>query len=141
MRALRFDITIINEIQEDFWVRADSVRLDQVFVNLLTNCIDFCGSGTTVTISPVTDRKKSKYAVVMVRDNGPGMTEEVLANVFNPFFTTKEAGKGIGMGLAICYKVMEELNGRIDIASEVGNGTTVRLEIPRDSETVSGGKQ
>jgi signal transduction histidine kinase len=47
----------------------------------------------------------------------------------------------MGMGLAICYKVMEELNGRIDIASEVGNGTTVRLEIPRYSETVSGGNE
>ena len=139
MRAMRSDITILNEIQEDFWVRADAVRLDQVFINLLTNCVDFCGSGTTVTISSVATEKKSKYAVVTVHDNGPGMTEEVLANVFNPFFITKEAGKGIGMGLAICYKVMEEFNGRIDIASEVGNGTTVRLEIPRDSETVSGG--
>ncbi|MGA2508461.1 MAG: HAMP domain-containing sensor histidine kinase [Chitinispirillaceae bacterium] len=141
IRALRFDITIINEIQEDLWVRADSVRLDQVFVNLLTNCIDFCGSGAIVTISPVADVNKTKYAVVTVRDNGPGMTAAVLANVFNPFFTTKEAGKGMGMGLAICYKVMEELNGRIDIASEVGNGTTVRLEIPRYSETVSGGNE
>lgn len=139
VRAMRSDITIVNEIREDSWVQADAGRLDQVFINLLTNSIDFCGSGSTVTIALAAGKIKSKYAVVTVRDNGPGMTAEVLASIFDPFFTTKEVGKGIGMGLAVCHKMMEELNGRIDIASEAGKGTTVRLEIPCDTETVNGG--
>ena len=133
IRAIRSEITILNEIQENFWVRADTNKLEQVFVNLLTNCIDFCSPGTTVTISKVLEKKASKYAVVTVRDNGPGMTAEALSKAFDPFFTTKEVGKGIGMGLAICHKIMEELDGRIDLVSEAGKGTTVRLEIPCDS--------
>jgi PAS domain S-box-containing protein len=137
MRAMRSDITILNEIREDFRVQADANKLEQVFINVLTNCIDFCGPGTTVAIAKAVEKRPSKHAVVTVRDNGPGMTAEVLAKAFDPFFTTKEVGKGIGMGLAISHRILEELNGRIDLASEAGKGTTVRIEIPYHPEVVS----
>ncbi|NLE01569.1 MAG: HAMP domain-containing histidine kinase, partial [Fibrobacter sp.] len=63
-------------------------------------------------------------------DNGPGIDADDLPNVFDPFFTTKEVGQGIGMGLAICYRLMEECNGSIDIVSQKGKGTSAILEIP-----------
>jgi signal transduction histidine kinase len=119
---------------------ADAHKLEQVFINVLTNCIDFCGPGSTVTIARDTSRRDGKYAVVTVRDNGAGMAPEVLAKAFDPFFTTKEVGKGIGMGLSICHKIMEEMNGRIDLVSEVKKGTTVFLEIPVEQYPVTKGE-
>jgi PAS domain S-box-containing protein len=132
MKAVRSEITILNDIQEDAWVLVDANKLEQVFINLLTNCIDFCPAGTTVHIAKLAEKKESRFIEIVVRDNGPGMQPDVLAKAFDPFFTTKEVGKGIGMGLAICYKIMDELNGRIDIASEPNKGTTILLEIPHD---------
>ena len=133
VRAIRSEITIVNELGKNSWVMADANRLEQVFVNLLANSIDFCGRGAAVTISETGGKKIPPHTVVTVRDNGPGMTPEVLARAFDPFFTTKEVGKGMGMGLSICHKIMEELNGRIDCKSEPGKGCTVRLEIPADA--------
>lgn len=130
MKATRSEITIINEIHDDIVILADSNKLEQVFINLLTNSIDFCKPGNSVTISRSRERKTSKFEKIVFNDNGPGMTPDVLAKAFDPFFTTKEVGKGIGMGLAVCYKIMDELNGRIDIASEVEKGTAVSVEVP-----------
>lgn len=130
MKASRSEITIVNEIHEDIVVLADSNKLEQVFINILTNSFDFCKPGSLVTISRSRERKTSKFVKIIFNDNGPGMLPDVLAKAFDPFFTTKEVGKGIGMGLAVCYKIMDELNGRIDIASEVEKGTVVAVEIP-----------
>jgi PAS domain S-box-containing protein len=134
IRALRKDITIVNEMQEYVWVKADANKLEQVFVNVLNNCIDFCGPGTAVTIARARERQAPGFARVTISDKGPGMTPDVLARALDPFFTTKEAGKGIGMGLALCDKIMEDLDGRISIASEAGKGTTVIIDIPYDKE-------
>jgi PAS domain S-box-containing protein len=134
MKAVRSEITIINDIMDDALVLVDTNKLEQVLINLLTNCIDFCPAGATVHITKVPEKKESRYSEVVIRDNGPGMQPDVLAKAFDPFFTTKEVGKGIGMGLAICYKLMDELNGRIDISSEPNKGTTVLLEIPHDRQ-------
>ena len=134
MKALRSEITILNDIKEDAWVLVDINKLEQVLINLLTNCIDFCPVGTTVHIAKFPEKKESRFVEIVIRDNGPGMQPDVLAKAFDPFFTTKEVGKGIGMGLAICYKLMDELNGHIDISSEPNKGTTVLLEIPYDRQ-------
>jgi PAS domain S-box-containing protein len=138
MKAVRSEITIFNDIRDDVMVRADMNRLEQVFISLLTNCIDFCPAGTTVHITRLSGKRFSRFVTIAVRDNGPGMAPDVLAKAFDPFFTTKEVGKGIGMGLALCYKTMEELNGRIDISGELNRGTNVILELPFYDDTVTG---
>ena len=141
VRAVRSEVSIVNDVREDILVQTDAGKLGQVFVNLLIGCIDFCGPGTTITISAAAGKKTSEasgtseYAEVIVRDNGPGMTAEALAEVYSLFFTARETGV---MGLAFCRRGMEELGGRIDCASEAGRGTTVRLEIPCDPGRPSG---
>ncbi|MBN1131002.1 MAG: response regulator [Chitinispirillaceae bacterium] len=130
MKAVRADIAILNDIADDVMVLADPNRLEQVFINLMTNCVDFCPPGSTVHIAMSPEKKELRHATVVVRDNGPGMTSDVLARAFDPFFTTKEVGKGIGMGLSICYKIMGELGGGIDLISEPRKGVTVVVEIP-----------
>lgn len=129
-RAARTRISIRNLVPPDVKVKADLNKLEQVFVNVLSNCFDFCAQDSAVEISPVNSREPLKYYTIKVSDDGPGIKSSDLAHVFDPFFTTKEVGNGTGMGLAICYKIMEECNGSIDIISEVGKGTTVVLEIP-----------
>ena len=65
-----------------------------------------------------------------VSDNGAGIPKAVLEKVFEPFFTTKEVGSGMGLGLSISYGIVKDYNGEIDIRSEDGKGTTVRLTFP-----------
>lgn len=126
-------ITVTNDIPEMVCVRADTNKLEQVFVNLLTNCFDFCQENAVVEISPVETRNPLKYYALQIKDNGPGIDSDMLQKVFDPFFTTKIVGQGTGMGLAICHKIIEESNGSIDIISEPGKGTAIILEIPLSS--------
>lgn len=137
-KLARHNITVKNTIASEVRVRADSSRLEQVFVNVFSNCIDFCGENSMIIISEGHSREPAKFHCVHVSDNGPGIAPEYLPVVFDPFFTTKEVGKGTGMGLAICHKIMEESNGNIDIVSERGKGTTVIIEIPSYQESATG---
>jgi signal transduction histidine kinase len=135
-KAARLNITINNSIPPNIKVRADLNKLEQVLINILSNCFDFCPANSLVEISSIFSREPSKFYAVEIADNGPGIKPKDLPHVFDPFFTTKEVGNGTGMGLAICYKLMEECGGNIDIISENGNGTTVVLEIPLSEKDV-----
>ncbi|MBN1306486.1 MAG: response regulator [Chitinispirillaceae bacterium] len=130
MRTKRASLNVVNSVDSAITIRGNANRLEQVFVNIIANCIDFCPGGSTVFIDNVPANEPGRNCRARIRDNGPGIGTDILPKVFDPFFTTKEVGKGTGMGLAICYKIMEECNGHIDISSERGEGTTVFLEIP-----------
>ncbi len=73
--------------------------------------------------------------MVEVADTGVGIPSEYLSQVFEPFFTTKEEGKGTGLGLAICRRIVQQHQGTLEIESEVGRGTTVRITLPARPDT------
>jgi two-component system, cell cycle sensor histidine kinase and response regulator CckA len=129
-RAVKAGLEVVNNIGPVVLVQGDSNKIEQVFINIITNSIDFCPPGSTVTIENDTMTEASRFCKIYCRDNGPGIASEILPKVYDPFFTTKEVGMGTGMGLAICYKILEENNGYIDIRAESGGGTTVILELP-----------
>lgn len=125
--AARKQVAIASSVPPLFLVRADLQKLQQAVVYILTNALDFCPSGSAVTITAETD---GRFVRLRVTDNGPGIPADVLPKVFDPFFTTKQVGQGTGLGLAMSHVIMEECSGAIDVTSEAGKGTTVILEIP-----------
>ena len=102
-------------------VMADFDQLQQVFTNLTLNAIQAMPSGGTLTLHSSTVDGEVK---VDVQDTGCGISKENLGKLFTPFFTTKEKGKGVGLGLAVAHGIIERHKGRIKVQSEVGKGTT-----------------
>jgi PAS domain S-box-containing protein len=108
-----------------------SGRLEQVFVNLLLNAgFAFSDSGSLGEIV-VTARVTDTTVIFEVTDNGPGMEPEVLQHIFEPFFSMKRAGGGTGLGLSICRGIVERTGGKLIARSEPGEGTTMRVVLPR----------
>jgi len=109
-------------------IEADDVVLEQVLLNLLVNSRDAMTQGGHVSIATSLQRER---VVVVVADDGCGMSEEVRAHAFEPFFTTKPEHCGTGLGLATVRSIVQSLDGEIDCVSEPGVGTTMRIDLPR----------
>jgi PAS domain S-box-containing protein len=112
-------------------LHADRQQLRQVFLNLLTNASDAMTQGGTLTLRVAAGRTEHGASAIVIEfvDTGAGIKPEDLLKVWEPFFTTKDEGKGTGLGLAICRRIVEEHKGTINIESEVGEGTTVRITL------------
>ncbi|EPC03590.1 hypothetical protein L861_18825 [Litchfieldella anticariensis FP35 = DSM 16096] len=102
-------------------------QLNQVVMNLLVNAAQAIPDYGTITIRTSSDGDQVAIAVI---DTGAGMAAETCAKVFDPFFTTKPVGKGTGLGLSVSYSIIERHNGRIDVQSEPGVGTTFTMRLP-----------
>jgi PAS domain S-box-containing protein len=126
-------VTVVQEFAPDTpTIHADRQKLRQVFLNLLTNASDAMSQGGTLTLRTASAAQGNGKPGVRIEfsDTGVGIPAEHLQKVFDPFFTTKEEGKGTGLGLAICRRVAQEHHGTIEMVSEAGKGTTVRLVLP-----------
>ena len=113
-------------------LHADNQQLRQVFLNLLTNASDAMPQGGTLTLRVAAGHTEHGASAIVIEfaDTGMGIKPEDLLKVWEPFFTTKDEGKGTGLGLAICRRIVEGHKGTINIESEVGQGTTVRITLP-----------
>jgi two-component system NtrC family sensor kinase len=108
-------------------VAGDQAQLQQVFLNLLTNAIDAIGDNGTIE---VVTTKTNDFISASIKDDGPGIAAELQKRVFDPFITTKQVGKGVGLGLWVSYNIMEKMGGSITVNSEEGIGATFTVEIP-----------
>ena len=108
-------------------ITTDSAQLQQVFLNILNNAFDAIGNDGAVTISTSLD---GKQLAVEFADSGPGLSEEVLKKVFEPVCTTKKAGSGTGIGLAISYSIIERLGGSIEVRNGKQGGCVFRVNLP-----------
>ncbi|MCF8055817.1 MAG: HAMP domain-containing histidine kinase [Desulfocapsa sp.] len=104
-----------------------SWKLEEVFINLLMNSIDACTAEDSIEIKTYTEENCVK---VMITDTGYGIVEEDLFKVFDPFYTTKEIGKGTGLGLAVSYNIIKQHGGEITLASSEHGGTVMTLSFP-----------
>jgi PAS domain S-box-containing protein len=126
-------INVVREFADELpTINADYQQLRQVFLNLLTNASDAMTEGGTLTLRVVTSQPELNACAIAIEfaDTGIGIKPDDLLKVWEPFFTTKDESKGTGLGLAICRRIVEEHKGTIDIKSEVGQGTTVRITLP-----------
>lgn len=110
-------------------VYADADQLQQVFLNLLLNARDAMPEGGDLRVRTSYDAQTGEVAVE-VADTGTGIAPEHRAHIFDPFFTTKPAGKGTGLGLAVCYGIVTAHDGRIEVRQPNGSGTSVRVTLP-----------
>ena len=103
-------------------------KLNQVILNILNNSIQAIDDKGEIFIKTVSGGIGAK---IFVKDSGKGMTPEVKKHIFDPFYTTKDVGKGIGLGLSISYGIIEQHNGKIDVISEPGKGTEFIISLPK----------
>ncbi len=109
------------------WVRIDRGQLEQVIMNLVVNARDAMPRGGRCRIEVSCE---DRAVVLRVEDEGCGMDAETMAHLFEPFFTTKERGKGTGLGLSTSYAIVQEYQGRIEVTSAIGKGTTFTITFP-----------
>lgn len=129
-------------------VTADELQIEQVIMNLVLNARDAMSTGGQLTIRTANvsfdeaqvrdhpDLVPGHYVVLEVADSGDGIDAETKAHLFEPFYTTKEQGKGTGMGLASVYGIIQQSGGVIDVVSEIGHGSTFTVYLPSAGDAV-----
>src|SRR3954447_16944817 len=114
-------------------VDCDGAQIEQVLLALLMNAIDAMPQGGNLWITS-TSCLDPKAIRIVVRDDGAGIPAEILPRIFEPFLTTKETGRGVGLGLAISSSILERHNGTIEVQSELGKGTVFTVTLPWEAE-------
>jgi two-component system, NtrC family, sensor kinase len=115
-------------------VYCDAAQIEQVLLALVTNAMDAMPRGGTLWLRTRV-LSDSDEAEIQVRDDGAGIPPEILPRIFEPFTTTKEAGQGVGLGLAVSHSIVEAHRGKISVQSEVGRGTTFTVTLPLNGNT------
>lgn len=138
------DIIFLFNPGENVWnISIDPVQFDQIIMNLAVNARDAMPDGGTFSIETrnmtldrvfcesTAEARPGEYVQISFSDSGSGMSSEVMAHIFEPFYTTKEKGKGTGLGLATIYGIVTQNNGFIKVYSEAGLGSVFRIFLPR----------
>ncbi len=112
-------------------VLCDAAQIEQVLLALIMNALDAMPQGGNLWLTTSYSAEQSCVRIA-VRDDGTGIAPEILANLFEPFLTTKETGRGVGLGLAISRSILERHSGNIEVQSELGHGTTFTVTLPCD---------
>jgi two-component system NtrC family sensor kinase len=133
-KAIVHGISIEQNIDENTYpIHGDPTQLQQVLLNLFNNAMDAIleqrgTSGGKLMVN--TGAKENKTVEIVIKDNGCGISPENLNKIFSPFFTTKSVGKGTGLGLSVCYGIVDNMHGTLEVSSEVGVGTTFSIHLP-----------
>jgi PAS domain S-box-containing protein len=148
LRLLGEDISVqchLDRGKDGMHTKVDPGQLTQIILNLVVNARDAMHHGGRLTLETASvainaseeheigseELKPGEYVRISVADNGVGMSDEVKQHLFEPFFTTKDEGRGSGLGLATSYGIVRQSGGHICVESELGNGTTVKIFLPK----------
>jgi two-component system, NtrC family, sensor kinase len=139
LMAVSIDLTLDDNVP---LITCDVSQMQQVLINLIMNGAEAAqskpGGRVTVRTSPSPSRD---FLILEVRDNGDGIPPENIPKLYTPFFTTKGEGKGVGLGLAVVYGIVQAHGGDIELQSKVGEGTTFRVTLPVEQPQVSAGPE
>lgn len=129
------NIKISNQAKTEPWIKVDIRKMQRVFINIIKNAADAMPNGGKLTIETNTSKHSLQIAFT---DTGLGMSKEIQKKLWSPFFTTK--AKGMGLGLAICKRIVEAHKGKISLKSNVGKGTKFMIIVPLELEPEKGGE-
>ena len=118
---------VLEPMEDDLMVLCNIGELQQVVFNLITNAVQASPAGGEITIK--VDGSKDDLELV-IKDHGTGIPADSINKIFEPFYTTKEKGKGTGLGLFVCYGIIKDHGGKITVNSEVGKGTEFKIALP-----------
>ncbi|MBP2654324.1 MAG: sensor histidine kinase [Firmicutes bacterium] len=128
--ALMYGIELKQTLaNEPLFVLGNNEKIREVLINLCRNAFQAMTSGGLLTLLA---KATETSIIIEITDTGHGMTDETIANIFTPFFTTKESGTGLG--LSVCQRIVREHQGEINVSSQLGHGTTFTLTFPRHKE-------
>ncbi len=134
-RCVREGISLVRRLEERLpEITADASQLHQVLVNLVVNAIQAMPHGGTLTIET---RAEGDRILLTVEDTGVGMTDEVLKQLFLPFFTTKDIGQGTGLGLSVVHGIVSSHGGTIRVESKPGRGSRFVVTLPAGNASTS----
>jgi len=132
-RCVKEGIELVRSLSPDLpEITADPAQLHQVLVNLVVNAIQAMPNGGKLTIKTLSD---GAYVSLIVEDTGMGMSEEIMKQIFLPFFTTKEVGEGTGLGLSVVHGIVSSHKGIIKVESKVGAGSRFEIRFPVTTPT------
>lgn len=127
-RCSKENINVVRLLSQDLpKVTADPAQITQVLVNMIVNAIQAMPNGGKLTIET---KSTDKFISLIIQDTGIGMEENVMEQIFLPFFTTKDVGKGTGLGLAVVHGIVTSHGGSINVESKVGQGTRFEIQLP-----------
>jgi two-component system NtrC family sensor kinase len=116
-------------MQGDDELVCDARQLQQAIIAPCINAVEAMPDGGSLTVETMGDRENVR---IRIKDTGAGIPRDILPKIFEPFFTTKEGEAGLGLGLSVVYGIVQRHNGKVDIDSEQGKGTTLTITLPRD---------
>ena len=145
-RVIGEDVQLVTRLPDALWpVRVDRSQVEQILMNLAVNARDAMPEGGQLVIEARNVELDAEYArhhvgtivgphlLLAISDTGVGMDSATAARAFEPWFTTKPAGRGTGLGLATVYGIVKQSGGSIELYSELGHGTTFKIYLPRDA--------
>ncbi|MCF3643068.1 sensor histidine kinase [Rhizobium sp. TRM95111] len=133
-RLTAADATFEADLGNDpIYVRAGSVRLQQVLVNVITNAADAV-EGLEDRRIQLQAARSAGQVVITVRDHGPGVPAAIAERIFDPFFTTKGVGRGLGLGLSISYNIVKDFGGNLTVSNHPDGGAVFRIELAAEAE-------
>lgn len=115
--------------KEEICIQCDSIKLQVVFSNLIMNAVQAMNKNKGTIIITTSKENEDNFMLIQVKDTGPGIPKAIITKVFDPLFTTRQIGTGLG--LPSCKNILEQHNGTIQVSSEVGVGTTYSIRIPQ----------
>jgi len=118
-------------------ITTDVAQLQQAFLNIIDNAIDAIGRSGAITIGTSLEKRDNAQVIIRMSDTGCGIAKETLPRIFDPFYTTKGPKEGVGLGLSVSYRIIEQLNGKIEVESEKGKGTTFTIRLPVAGQTAN----
>ncbi|MCK5776784.1 MAG: hypothetical protein KAH25_11435, partial [Bacteroidales bacterium] len=122
-------ILVVKQLKENFpSIKANSIQLSQLIVNLMVNAMHAMPNGGELILQTNYD---DDYLYLVIEDNGTGIPEAYLSKIFDPFFSTKDAGTGTGLGLSVVHGIVDSMKGKIAVLSKLGEGSRFELSFPR----------